>query len=194
MNKQTWWNTNINNQIYDFKIWVGDENAESKIYMAKYLQSKSYTSLMDAGCGNATFNTTLKNYNISLHYTGVDSCQYFIELNSKNNIEMIYADIRQIPLLDSSYDIVFSRHTFEHQPNFDIILDELIRIASKEMCHIFFIKPSSIQCINYDKIVDLYHNIYSKSIIEEHLMKNKKVKYWSWNNINEKECALHVYL
>jgi ubiquinone/menaquinone biosynthesis C-methylase UbiE len=194
MDEQTWWNNNINFKIEQFKNWVGNSDAESKIYMAKYLKTKNYTSLLDAGCANATFNDTLKKNNINLEYTGVDSCQYFIELNRKNGLKMIDSDIRKISVSDNSYDIVFSRHTFEHQPNFDIILDELIRISSKEICHIFFIKPKDEQIIKYDEPSNLYHNIYSKILIEEHLLKNKKVKNWIWIDINENECALHVYL
>ena len=137
---------------------------------------------------------TLKNLNIPINYTGVDTCSYLIDLNRQNGIKMIDSDIRQIPVSDNSYDIVFSRHTFEHQPNFDIILNELIRIASKEMCHIFFIKPSSKQVIDYNQKTNLYHNIYSKSLIEYQLQQNKKVKNWSWIDINEKECFLCTFI
>jgi hypothetical protein len=37
MEKQTWWNENVEKNIDTFKNWVGDENAESKLYMLNYL-------------------------------------------------------------------------------------------------------------------------------------------------------------
>jgi ubiquinone/menaquinone biosynthesis C-methylase UbiE len=196
MLKQTWWNDNAVNLMGLFKSWVGDENAESKVYMANYLKNKNYYTLIDCGCGNGTFYYTLKNNNINIEYTGVDSCEYFIELNTSNGIKMINSDIRNIDISDNSYDIVFSRHVIEHQPEFNIILNEFIRIGKKEVCHIFFIKPhnETEDKINYDNKSNLYHNNYSKKSIENFLSKNKKISSWNWIEINDKENALHIYL
>lgn len=192
--KQTWWNNYAEEQINTFKNWVGDENAESKNYMVNYLKDKSYRSLFDAGCGNATFYNTLVNNNINIKYTGIDSCSFFIKYNQGRGIEMIDADIRDIPINDSVTDITFSRHTFEHQSNFKDIMNELIRISSKEMAHIFFIKPSDEENIVYTQHDNLYHNRYSKNEIDIFLKNHFKVNTWKWININNEECALHIYL
>ena len=194
MQEQTWWNQHVHSKMDDFHQWVGDSHAESKEYMATYLQKKTYHSLIDAGCGNATFYDTLQHNGINIQYIGVDSCQYFIEHNTTQGITMIESDIRHTPLLDSYVDIVFSRHTFEHQPHFKEIMKELLRIAKKEMTHIFFIKPSEKETIHYTAHDNLYHNCYSKQDIEAFLQEHSKVDHWTWVDINEKECALHVYL
>lgn len=195
--EQTWWNKNVKAQLDEFKGWVGDASAPSKVYMANYLKEvndSSYRTLLDAGCGNATFYHTLQQEKVALEYTGADSCVYFVEENRKHGITMIQTDIRKIPVEDKTSDIVFSRHTFEHQPNVDIILNELIRVAKKEMCHIFFLKPSEKQIINWDTMTNLYHNTYSRADIDQRLLKHSRVTTWKWVNLNEQECALHVYL
>lgn len=194
MAEQTWWNQHIGKQLEEFKGWVGDASAPSKIYMANYLKGESYQTLLDAGCGNATFYYTLRQGQNPISYTGADSCIYFVEDNRKHGIDMIQTDIRKISVEDKSFDIVFSRHTFEHQPTVDIILKELMRIAKKEMCHIFFLKPAEKQIINWDVQTNLYHNTYSQVDIDRFLLQHPRVKTWKWVNLNEQECALHVYL
>jgi ubiquinone/menaquinone biosynthesis C-methylase UbiE len=195
MEPQTWWNKNIDTKLETFKGWVGDWNAPSKQYMANYLKNKSYSSLIDAGCANATFYHTLKYNNINIDYIGVDSCKQFIETNNKNGIQTIDNDIRDMKhFTDSSIDIVFSRHTLEHQPNFEQTLNEFIRVANQEVCHIFFIPPKIVEKMDYNPEIDLYHNVYSISKIETFLQNHSKVSKWNFAyNIGSNECALHIY-
>lgn len=193
MQEQTWWNTNIHKRLDVFKSWVGDENAESKLYITNYLKKKHYTSLIDLGCGNATLYSCFKNNKLDISYTGVDSCDFFIKTNNSLGINTLAGDIRNLTgISDSEYDIGFSRHTLEHQPTFNNELNELIRISKFEACHIFFIKPSDICKINYDSASNLYHNVYSRIEINDFLENHKKVKSWNWADINTNEIALHI--
>jgi ubiquinone/menaquinone biosynthesis C-methylase UbiE len=194
---QTWWNTNISSNIDTFKTWVGDENAESKLYSAVHSKNNNYTSVIDLGCGHATFFKSLKNiYNeCEFKYTGVDSCDYFNTLNISNGIHMINNDVRNLTSVsDESYDFSFARHILEHQSEPFTTLSELIRIGKKEACHIFFIKPKDTLKINYDTNSKLYHNEYSREYIENYLSTNTRVSTWKWIDINKDECALHIYV
>jgi len=194
---QTWWNTNISSEIDTFKAWVGDENAQSKIYSAIHARTNNYISIIDLGCGHATFLNSLKKVykECEFKYTGVDSCDYFNALNTSNGIDMINNDVRNlISVSDKSYDFSFSRHVIEHQPEPFATLSELIRISKKEACHVFFIKPGDILKINYDTNTKLYHNEYPREHIENYLSTNVRVSTWRWVDINDKECALHIYL
>lgn len=138
MEEQVWWNKNAAKQYDTFKWWVGDDEAESKKYSAQHCIARGYTSVVDVGCGDATFYSSLMKLNKDIQYVGVDSCDFFIDLNTKRNISMIKSDIRNMPAIaDSSFDICFSRHTFEHQPSFGLVLNEMIRVGKKEACHIF---------------------------------------------------------
>jgi len=195
MKAQTWWNINAAKQYNTFSGWVGDSKAQSKEYMANYLKLHKYSSLVDLGCGNATFYDTLKNHNITINYQGVDSCTHFIQLNCARNIPMIESDIRSISSLNNdSIDIAFSRHTMEHQSSYIELLNEMIRICKYEACHIFFIKPAEKEEIKYSDGLDLYHNKYAKSMIEKTLAEHPKVKEWKWIDINQSENALHIYM
>jgi ubiquinone/menaquinone biosynthesis C-methylase UbiE len=194
MQEQTWWNNNAEKLYSTFKDWVGDDKAPSKKYAADYILSKNYKSVADLGCGDATFYYSIKHVSQDIEYTGIDSCNFFINMNADRNITIINSDIRNIPALtDSSIDICFSRHTFEHQPTFTNILSEMIRIGKKEACHIFFIKPdNNPEAISYGG--ELYHNKYSRKDIDTFLLANAKVNTWNWIDLNDKEIALHVTL
>lgn len=195
MKTQTWWNTNVKSQINVFKNWIGDENAESKCYVAKYLQSKKYNTFLDVGCGTATMSKCLLDHKLALQYTGVDSCEYLINLGKENSINIINSDVRNMNnILNSSYDFGFSRHVLEHQESFSLALSELIRVSKYEACHIFFIKPLETERINYDLSNNLYHNTYSIHDINAFLQNNKKVTSWEWYNINNNEVALHIII
>lgn len=196
---QTWWNEHAAARIDEFRSWVGDASAPSKVYMATYLKDlPSYRTLLDAGCGTGTFYDTLKEAGLSISYTGADSCQHFIKMNRERHVRILDSDLRRLPVPDGTFDIAFSRHTFEHQPDVEDILNELIRVAKKEMCHIFFIKPlvgvNQQEHINWDANTNLYHNTYTRAKIESLLLAHRRVSFWKWVDINEKECALHVIL
>ena len=192
---QTWWNKNVKSKINVFKSWIGNEDAESKCYIARYLQSKQYNTFIDVGCGTATMSKCLLNHKLSLEYTGVDSCDYLINLGKENNITIINSDVRNMSnIINSKYDFGFSRHVLEHQESFSLALSELIRVSKYEACHIFFIKPEEVEIINYDPINNLYHNKYSIVDINTFLQNNTKVTSWEWVNINDNEIALHIIL
>ena len=200
---QTWWNQNAEAHLEEFKGWVGDASAPSKQYMAEYLkgcerEDQGLQTLMDAGCGTGTFYDTLRQLRVKIAYTGVDSCQYFLQMNRNKGVSVIDADIRRIPVADGAFDVAFSRHTFEHQPHVEGILSELIRVGRREACHIFFIKPlvgaEQKSVINWDPATNLYHNTYTREGIERALEANQKVTTWKWVDIGDQECALHVYL
>lgn len=193
---QTWWNDNINTHFNQFKMWVGDENVSSKVYSRQYIYNKKYKSILDLGCAHATMYTGFKNEYYPITYTGVDSCDMFIRENNAKGITSINADVRKVPLPDSSNDIVFSRHIIEHQPEFQEYLNETIRLAKKEALHIFFKCPGEKEHILYDPVSNLYHNTYSRSAINTFLDSHPKVEkfFWVESLSNGSEDALHIII
>lgn len=191
--EQIWWNKHVEEQYSTFKEWVGDELSSTKLYSANYCLENGYNSVADLGCGDATFYFSLQRVSTTISYIGVDSCNFFVKMNNDRNIPTLSSDIRNIPLMnDSSVDICFSRHTLEHQPTYDSLLREMIRIGKKEACHIFFIKPDNIpEQINFSD--DLYHNKYCINDIESFLSSINKVKQFTWIDLGT-ECALHIIL
>lgn len=193
--KQTWWNNNVQKMLGTFNIWIGDENAETKVYSRRYIYSLGFKSIVDLGCANASMYNGFQKENYNIEYTGVDSCTYLVEENKKRGINCLLSDVIKTPFQDNSFEIVYSRHIIEHQAEFKEYLEETIRIAQKEVLHIFFKVPGDKEIINYTEHDNLYHNTYSKQDIETYLKNNEKVKYFYWHSLNSnQECALHIIL
>lgn len=193
--KQTWWDNNLKNKFSEFAGWVGDYNAESKIFVRNYIRKRGFKTLVDCGCGPATEFFGYKNDGYDIQYLGVDSSEFLIDLLKKKEVPVIKCSIDKIDLEDSSYEVAFSRHVLEHQPEFTAGLSEFIRIAKKEVVNVFFIKPTTeYQKIDYDPRENLFHNRYNLNDIEWFLSNNSKVSSWEWMNVNSSECVLVVKL
>jgi len=181
--KQTWWDENLPTMYGTFCGWVGASTAPSKFYFRNFLKEIDFSTIIDIGCGPATEYEGFKHAGIEAEYTGVDSSEYLYKANTARNIPMILAPAHDIPVDDSAYEVAFSRHVLEHQPDFRPLVDELVRVSSKLAAHIFFIKPADSENIDFNEDLNLYHNTYQQSSIEEHLLKNPKVEKVEWRNI-----------
>ena len=88
--------------------------------------------------------------------------------------------------------MAYSRHVLEHQKDYKPILSEMIRIASEEVIHIFFIPPRDKEIINYNPDNNLYHNTYDRNEMESFLKEHPKVDDWNWKKIGATEEALII--
>ena len=192
----SWWNKNAEQSLNTFKSWVGDYNDPVKVFCRKYVIDKGYKQLIDCGCGVATEYFGYKNDNYEIDYTGLDSCNFFVEKNRNLGIKMIHSELESVlPINNSSFEVVFCRGVLEHLSYYELALQEFIRIGKSEVMVVFFIKPSGEDDkIDYWEEQDLYHNTYNKNKIEEKLLNNKKVDSFYWEDINEKENILHIIL
>lgn len=193
--KQTWWDINLPTRMEEFKSWIGTSDEPSKIYLRKYIKELQYKSVIDLGCGTATeYEAYLKDIP-DIKYLGIDSSEVLFKSNKKRGVPMLLASAEETTLKDNYTDCVFSRHVLEHQPDFKNILTEMIRIASKEAIHVFFIPPSDKKThIGYDEKENLYHNRYNEVEIDKFLMDQSKVVAVGWEILPTKEVALHIKL
>jgi ubiquinone/menaquinone biosynthesis C-methylase UbiE len=197
--KQTWWDNNLTTNMNKFLGWVGESNAESKVFFRNVIKTSQiqFKNCLDIGCGPATEYLGFQQDNIDIEYTGVDSSVILNNINVEKGIPMIQAEGHSIPVSDSSYDLVFSRHVLEHQLSFEPILEEMIRISSMMVAHTFFIKPEDQpQELIWRKseIDNLYHTRYNIKDFENFLNSNVKVDRFEWKEINSNENILLIWI
>lgn len=192
----SWWNVNINTRIEDFKLWTGDENVESKVYLRNYIIGKLYKSCLDCGAALCLEYTGFKNKNYNIEYQAIDTCEFFINEGLKKGIDIVYSSIEKIGKADKSIEIVYCRHVLEHLSGYKRALDEMIRVAKKEVIVIFFMKPSEKEKITYAFYENsfLYHNTYDINKIREHIESNPRFDKLVVEEINDKENCYHIYL
>ena len=192
----TWWNLKVKDNMSVFSGWIGDHTQPTKLYCRKYVEEKKYNNIIDCGCGIATEYYGYKEDLYDIEYTGLDSCKYLVDLNRKNGINMIEAELEQdLPIKDNLYECVYCRGVIEHLSYYEKTINEFIRIGTKEVLIGWFIKPDEKDDeINYWEEEDLYHNKYNLSKLESCILQNQKVDKIFWNDIDEKENVLHIIL
>jgi ubiquinone/menaquinone biosynthesis C-methylase UbiE len=193
--KQTWWDKNLGQKFGEFKNWIGDSNAESKVFVRKYVADQGHKSLVDFGCGPATEFFGYKNDGYDINYTGVDSSWVLYSHITSQGVPSLYSPVEEVPLPSSSADVAFSRHVLEHLPTFRECLGEMIRIGKKEVINVFFIEPTEeAEKIDFYEPDQLYHNRYNKGDVEAFVNSNPKVESFRWVRITTKEVGLFITL
>lgn len=183
----SWWNKNVQLRIDEFKSWVGDFNQPSKIYCRQHIAKNKYKSIIDCGCGLASDYYGFLDDQYDIEYTGLDSCDFFVDDNRNRGITMVKSELEaDLDIPDSSYECVYSREVLEHLSYYEKSLSEFIRIGSKEVLIVFFIYPcAGDDQINYWEAEDLYHNVYGKEKLEGFILSNPKVKNIMWSDVND---------
>ncbi len=122
----------------------------SKINSAKPMLGKfgisSSDVILDAGCGYGLRSIEVSE-KIGSHIISVDlssSClKSFNSKKHKNDIDIIRADVQNLPLQDRSFDKIISGDVLEHVPNVSNTLEGFHRMLKKSGM-VFLLVPSSV--------------------------------------------------
>lgn len=105
-----------------------DMNEASMVY-ALELFDPAATTLLDAGCGRGYWLDRLAR-ETTLTCTGVDIVD---AVDLAGGATYIKAPLERLPFDDDEFDIAFSSHTLEHVVDLDRSVDELVRVARKQV-------------------------------------------------------------
>lgn len=169
-------------------------NAPSRLKARAYIKKINYVSILDIPCGFCTEYSGLINDHIVIDYWGIDIAELLIENAQKQGIKALCASIEAIPYSDLSFDLCYARHIFEHLAYYQKALSELIRVARKEVIIIFSLKPHNNPDIIQLLYGKFYYNCYNKQQLEHYIFRHKKVRQILWDDINEVEVILHIYI
>jgi ubiquinone/menaquinone biosynthesis C-methylase UbiE len=195
---EKWWQTHVAEKLNHFADWLGDVDAISRKTVRAYVHEKKYTSVLDAACGLCTEFFGYKKDAIAIDYKGIDITPFLVDRARSLGIDVKHASIENIPYPDASFDVCYGRHILEHLEYYHKALNELIRVADKEVIIIFFLKPlDSLPdkiCVEPVDGILLHHNWYNKQRLEQFVMANAKVKYMQWQHVDAQEVILHIYI
>lgn len=194
---ECWWDANTESMGQYFEQWFGDCNSSSRVLARKYIKREQYRTILDIACSLGTEFVGLQQDGMSIAYLGMDISPKLVELAQKKHIPAIQGSIENIPCDDSSFDICYARHILEHLPYYEKAINELIRVAKKEVLIVFFIKPNDAMdtfTVNLDHNHLLYANHYNRDKLEYFVDCNAKVKTVKWEDVDEKEAILHIYV
>ncbi len=180
------------------ELWQQDIHKPSRKKMREYVAQAHYKSILDIPCGAGTDYVGIMHDALEIEYQGVEITPKLVDFCKGYNIPAMLGSIENIPFDDAHFDIAYARHVLEHLSYYEVALKELIRVAKKEVLVVFFIPPRPLlpDKINLYVVrgLPLYNNWYNKELIEQFIMKQKKIYSFSWQKISSSECFLHIYL
>ena len=183
---EAWWEKNFDTQGETFRNWIGNEDAPSRRYLQGYVSAKQLSKVLECGAGlciDAPLVTAA-----GAAYAGIDITPKLVAEAKAKAFDVELGSIEDIPKPDESYDLVYCRHVLEHLSSFQTALDEMLRIAKREVLVVFFLPPvESTTRIDLHQEMHVYHNVYDRREIDKHL--DKYVRRWVWVG---KELVLHV--
>lgn len=194
---EAWWEKHVETMMPTFASWLGDYSSISRVKVREHIRAKNYKSILDIPCGLCTDFFGFQRDSMDVQYFGIDITPKLIKLAQEKNIPVRQGSIEDIPCLNSSFDVCYSRHILEHIPYYEKAIQELIRVAKFEVLIVFFIKPTDEpDKIVFDSDLDwlIYHNYYNRQKLEEYVLKNPRTKSIEWQDANDKEVLFHIYL
>ena len=198
---EKWWETNLGGGSYthggvehkaptldSFKDWMGNPLEKDRVEVRSLFGE--FQSILDAGCGGCPEYYGLKEEERS-KYTGMDLTPKIVKFNKSKNIKCVQGSLNEIPFEDNSFDVVHSRHVVEHMSNIELPLAEMVRVSKGKVILSFFISPTQnlspehrISLDNPNTSGEVYHNCYSKILIDRLLDENPKVDNYRWINLS----------
>ncbi|MEY2828407.1 MAG: hypothetical protein RIQ33_265 [Bacteroidota bacterium] len=145
-----------------------DMNQPSIDFMIKNISSDAKT-MLDVGCGRGHWLNVVSE-KTNLEVTGCDMYDE-VKLNKGSYVK---GNIEHLPFADKSFDIVTCHHTIEHLKNPKPAIDELKRVARKQ---VMIVTPCQKY---YYYTMDMHINFYP---IKEYLQDEIRMKNYECTNI-----------
>lgn len=186
------WNVFENN-------WCQSIFDPSRIEARKHIREKNYSSILDVPCGMCHEYFGFKHDHYPIEYTGVDIVPDLIALAHKKNITAFEGNIEALPFENNTFDVTYARWILESLPYYSHAINELIRVAKKEVIITFFMglhenREDQLQIIRWPEPY-LHYNIYNKKKLESFILSNHKVNKVEWKTIkNPTDIMLYILL
>lgn len=123
--------------IYDQTRWLTETVAEEVAdFILELVNATSETSFLEPGIGTGlnVIPFVKRGYSV----TGIDASQAMLDqLRQKlpaipHNLQLIHADASQLPFSNKSFDVVLTVHMIHTISNWEIFLDEVIRVLKPQ--------------------------------------------------------------
>lgn len=114
-----------------------------RVEIRRVLREEKIARLLDAGCGPATELGGYKKDGLTLRYAGLDGSRRMLGVARSRHPEasFIRGGLERLPFADSAFDGVLLKHVLEHQADYQPVLREAVRVASRVVIVNFFHRP-----------------------------------------------------
>lgn len=134
-----WWDTRLKHgKTYDFFVEnLGPADMPSRVAVRRWAKRVGVKSVLDVGCGPALDRWL----DTGIPWTGTDASTLLIDKNRARGVPVTLASAFSLPFTPRSFDLVYSRHVWEHLVDFRPALEEACRVADRFVAVTFFRPP-----------------------------------------------------
>lgn len=134
-----WWDTKLLDKptLDAFLNHLGEANAPSRVAAHQTAQALNIRTMLDVGCGPALDHW----FETGIAWRGVDGSDVLVNYCREKGVEIDHAQADALPYGDRSFDLVYSRHLWEHLLHYAGALKEACRIADRAVMIVFFRPP-----------------------------------------------------
>ncbi len=191
--RQTWWQDNLPEQLEKFIGWVGQGDAPTKVAVRERVIAAGHRSILDCGCGLCVDYDEYRAASYDIAYRGLDVTPFLVERAKSRGLDVVEGSIEDLPFSDGEVDVVHARHVLEHLPHYRSAMEEAVRVASREVLFVFFIKPiEEDEVIDFNADLNLFHNRYDRRAIDFLLGALPRVAEWRWIDLSDTESLLSI--
>ena len=174
METSNWWENNLNAESgwAELEGWLETSEIKSREYIFDFIEKNNIKDVLEIGPGVFIDHRLFFSRNTDISYKCADITTQIVDRGKNMGIESYHCDIQKTELDDSNFELVYCRHVFEHLPEFNKALEEMLRIAKKYVIVVFWMLNDDTEeenIISYDERLGLYHNKYSKKKIYSYL-------------------------
>lgn len=124
-----------NRYVYDVYESIADHFSSTRTYQWGWIKSfmagmPLQASVLDIGCGNGRNMKFYTGHNMK----GIDTCSKFVHMCRKDNLDVVRANMCDIPYDNNSFDallVIASFHHLEHEIHRIKALEEMYRILKE---------------------------------------------------------------
>lgn len=196
-----WWDVFASSGgLAELETWLGGVDAPTRVRVRERIGECGYQSVLDVGAGLGLDYVGMRNLSHPVTYQGVEPSATMRKAAQQlasgyglgEEIPIVIGSSDALPFADSSFDLVYCRHVFEHLPSFEPALAEMVRVAHLEVIVVFFMRPGAETYLLRERD-GLWQNRWSKTSVEDALANNAKIEVWFWEHVGS-EALLHAYL
>jgi SAM-dependent methyltransferase len=141
MKPTDWWDVRLKDKAaFNFFVKnLGEASSPSRVLAHELAREAGVTSVLDVGCGPAIDRWD----GTGIAWTGCDPSHLLGEFNAKRGVSIDHAPAHLLPYGPDAFDLVYSRHVWEHLPHYLPALKEACRVAKRAVMVTFFRPPGS---------------------------------------------------
>lgn len=144
-------------------------DSSGRVFVRDFITKKSIKSIVDIGCGPLVDLEYIIQDKLPVEeYIGYDVNKYdrWSEFNLPQWAKIILTNNPyKIKEPDNRFQLVYTRHTLEHQEDHIKFLKELHRICKQYVVLVFFLSPSDLDVHKTEMWMKFYCKTYSKKLL-----------------------------